>query len=206
MQRSVDNLGSSVTELLNKKASLEQFVYRFRSTNQKYVRIKNVAFECVNRFFLHALREPDKKGLLSIVLSAVIETLRQNPERYNIIFGNNSENNNQGNNINTNTYEQQDAVLEVSAKLSKVLIDQLVNQTMSALELESEDTEERSTAESKAKVAAENENENTPSPSIEEGEANDKEDEAKPQQDADKSTEDTASSTTTEEQVEDTID
>jgi hypothetical protein len=148
MQRSVDNLGSSMTELLNNKASLEEFVYRFRSTNQKYYRIKETAKEVVNRFWSQALREPDKKVLLSIVLSAVIETLRQNPERYNIIFGNNSNKNNDNNNQgNINTYEQQDAVLEVSAKLSKALIERLVNETIETLEsqteadVESEDTQ-----------------------------------------------------------------
>jgi hypothetical protein len=140
------------------------------------------------------------------VLSAVIETLRQNPERYNIIF-----NNNNGNN-HINTYEQQDAVLEASAKLSKVLIDQLVNQTMSTLELkldiESEDTE--STAESKANIVAEN----TASSAVE-----GKEEEVKPQEtdkadNNNKSTQDTSAGTTTaassssttatEEQTEDT--
>jgi hypothetical protein len=129
---------------------------------------------------------------LSILLSSLLESIRENPDRYDIIFNNNDNDSS----TNNNNAQKQDAVLEVSAKLSKVLIDQLVNQTMSALELdtESEDTEERSTAESKAEVA--DENKNTASTEAVEGEAKDKEEEVKPQEDKadnnNKSTQDTA--------------
>jgi hypothetical protein len=61
------------------------------------------------------------------------EALRENPERYNIIF--NNDNNNDSNHI---INKQQDAVLEISNRLSKALIDKLVNQTMATLESQSE--------------------------------------------------------------------
>ena len=77
LQKSLNNLGESMADLYDKKASLEEFVYKFRSTNDKYNRIKNAVKEHVNRFWSQALREPDKKMLTSIVLSSVIEALRE---------------------------------------------------------------------------------------------------------------------------------
>jgi uncharacterized protein YoxC len=132
LQKSVNNLGESMAELYDKKASLEEFVYKFRSTNDKYNRIKNAVKEHVNRFWSQALREPDKKMLTSIVLSSVIEALRENPERYIIIFNDN--NNNDSNHIS----EQQGAVLEMSQRLASSLIERLVNDTMASLEAQAE--------------------------------------------------------------------
>jgi phenylpyruvate tautomerase PptA (4-oxalocrotonate tautomerase family) len=152
-----------MAELYDKKASLEEFVYRFRSANQKYRQIKETAKEVVNRFWSQALKEPDKKMLISIVQSSVVEVLRENPERYTIIFNDNN-NNNDSNHIN----KQQDAVLEVSAKLSKALIERLVNETMNTLESHT-DTESEAEAEN-TETDVETKSKNTEAASAEEEE------------------------------------
>ena len=73
--------------------------------------MKTIAEKQVNRFWSQDLKEPNKRMVLSIVLSAVTEALRQRPERYNIIFNND-------NNNSYTIYEQQNAVLEVANSLS----------------------------------------------------------------------------------------
>jgi hypothetical protein len=141
-QQNVDTLSERIATLYIKEQEQERSVSRFKDTNKTYRKVKTIAEEQVNRFWSQALRELDKKGLLSIVLSAVIGALRERPDRYDIIFcGGNSGNSN-------NIYEQQNAVLEAFAKLSKALIERLVNETIETLEsqteadVESEDTPE----------------------------------------------------------------
>ena len=85
----------------------------------------------MKRFFQQALRDPDKKMLMSIVLSSVVEDLRENPERFAIIF---NDNNNDSNHIN----KQQDAVLEVSQHLVSSLIQRLTADMMNTLESQSQ--------------------------------------------------------------------
>jgi hypothetical protein len=87
-----------------------------------------MAEEQVNRFWLQALKEPDKKMVLSIVLSAVTNALKERPERYNIIFNDNTSSNN----------EKQDAVLEVANVLANSVIERSVNHVMSTLESQAE--------------------------------------------------------------------
>ena len=126
------------------------------------------------------------------------EALRENPERYNIIF--NNYNNNDSNHI---INKQQDAVLEISNRLSKALIDKLVNQTMATLESQSESdiaAEEEDIAAAVEETASTEESNITA-----ENTANALEckEEAKPQEDKadnNKLTQDT--STSTEEQTE----
>jgi hypothetical protein len=72
-----------------------------------------------NKFWSQALKEPDKKMVLSIVLSAVTNALRERPERYNIIF-----------NDDTSNSEKQNAVLEVANPLANSVIERSVNQIM----------------------------------------------------------------------------
>ena len=88
--------------------------------------MKTIAREQVNRFWSQALKQPDKKMVLSIVVSAVTQALRQPPERYNIIFD--------GNDNDYTNNERQNAVLEVAQTLSSSLIEKLVNETMNTLE------------------------------------------------------------------------
>jgi hypothetical protein len=89
----------------------ERIVSRFKDTNKIYRKVKTIAEKQVNRFWSQDLKEPNKRMVLSIVLSAVTEALRQRPERYNIIFNND-------NNNSYTIYEQQNAVLEVANSLS----------------------------------------------------------------------------------------
>jgi hypothetical protein len=58
----------------------KQFVFRFRNSNKKYLKIKDVAEEVVNRLLT------DRESLLTSALIAVIEALRMNPDRYAIIY------------------------------------------------------------------------------------------------------------------------
>ena len=139
-QQNIDTLSERILGLANQKQSLEEFVYRFRSTNQKYLRIKGTAQEIVSRFWSQALKEPDKKMALSILLSSLLEAIRENPDRYDIIF------NNDNDSSTNNNAQKQNAVLEVSAKLSKALIENLVNETMNTLESQA-DTESEAEAE-----------------------------------------------------------
>jgi hypothetical protein len=122
-------MSERIAKLYNKEQEQQLIVSRFKDTNKIYRKVKTIAEEQLNRFWSQALKEPDKKIVLSIVLRSVIEALRQQPERYNIIFGNNNYN---------NIYEQQDAVLEVSNRVSKALIERFVNQTMVILESQTE--------------------------------------------------------------------
>ena len=119
---------------------------RFKDTNKTYRKVKAIAEEQVNKFWSQALKEPDKKMVLSIVLSSVVEALRQQPERYDIIFGNDND---------YTSNEKQDAVLEVSNRLSKALIERLVNQTMATLESEDTESDVEETESTKTEVASE---------------------------------------------------
>ena len=102
----------------------------------------------MNKFWSQAIKEPDKKMVLSIVLSSVTEALRERPDRYDIILNNNDYTSN----------ERQDAVLEVSNRLTNSLLVRLVNDTMSTLEseTESEAAEETESTEVEAEAAGEN--------------------------------------------------
>ena len=90
-----------------------------------------------NKFWSQALKEPDKKMVLSIVLSAVTNALRERPERYNIIF-----------NDDTSNSEKQNAVLEVANTLANSVIERSVNQIMHTLESQAETESEAEDTES----------------------------------------------------------
>jgi hypothetical protein len=78
-QQNFDTLADKICDLQNQKHQLEQFVLRFKNSNKKYLKIKSIAEEIVNR--LLAEEEP----LLDLALKAVVEALRMNPDRYKII-------------------------------------------------------------------------------------------------------------------------
>jgi hypothetical protein len=63
---------------------------RFRNGNKKYLKIKSIAEEQVNRLLT------EQAGLLISDLLAVIEGLRMNPDRYAIIYDNKHDNNDSG--------------------------------------------------------------------------------------------------------------
>jgi len=79
-QRNFDILADKICELQNQKHQLEQFVSRFKNSNEKYLKIKSIAEDHVNGLLT------DEESLLDLALKAVIEALRMNPDRYAIIY------------------------------------------------------------------------------------------------------------------------
>jgi ferric iron reductase protein FhuF len=71
----------------NQKHQIEQFVFRFKNSNKKYLKIKGVAEEDVNRLLT------EQETLLDLALKAVIEALRMTPDRYKIIYNSKYDNN-----------------------------------------------------------------------------------------------------------------
>jgi hypothetical protein len=134
-QHNVDTLSERIFNLYNKEQEQNALVSRFKDTNKTYRKVRTKAEEQVNRFWSQAIRELDKKMVLSIVLSSVIEALRERPDRNDIIFNNNDNYN------NNNNEQRQDAVLEISNRLTNSLLERLVNQTMATLESQSESEE-----------------------------------------------------------------
>jgi hypothetical protein len=57
-----------------------KLVSRFKNGNEKYLKIKDVAEENVNRLLT------EQESLLDLALKVVIEALRMNPDRYAIIY------------------------------------------------------------------------------------------------------------------------
>ena len=76
----VDTLQNNIDHLLNERRQLQQFVFRFKNSNDKYLKIKDAAEEHVNRLLT------DEETLLDLALTAVIEALRMNPDRYAVIY------------------------------------------------------------------------------------------------------------------------
>jgi hypothetical protein len=65
-QQNFDTLADNICELQNQKHQLEQFVYRFKNNNKKYLKIKSIVEEVVNRLLT------DEETLLDLALNAVI--------------------------------------------------------------------------------------------------------------------------------------
>src|SRR5438045_8470719 len=78
--QNVDTLQNDIDRLLNERSQLQQFVYRFKNGNEKYLKIRDVAEEHVNRLLT------EQETLLDLALKAVIEALRMNPDRYAVIY------------------------------------------------------------------------------------------------------------------------
>ncbi|MBV9178529.1 MAG: hypothetical protein JO297_16005 [Nitrososphaeraceae archaeon] len=112
-----------VDDLYNEKSRLEQYVFRFKNGNRKYLEIRGIAEEIVNR--LLAERGP----LLTSVIIAVIQALRVNPDKYAIIFGNTKDDKNN---------EYLEALREVASSFLKALLNQMVDKTMVAAAVEGE--------------------------------------------------------------------
>jgi hypothetical protein len=76
-----------IENLCNEKTRLEAIVAQFKSNNEEYLnRIKQAAYEEVKSVL------SDGKLLLKIAILSVIESLRSNPELYNFIIYDNSNN------------------------------------------------------------------------------------------------------------------
>jgi chromosome segregation ATPase len=93
-QQNVDTLQDDIEHLYNEKSELQQFVSRFKNSNKRYIQIKRIAEEVVDRLL------KERKWLLSSALVAVVEALRMNPDRYAVIYNSKYDNND---NILTNS-------------------------------------------------------------------------------------------------------
>jgi hypothetical protein len=75
-----------IENLNNEKARLETLVTQFKSNNEEYLKIKQTAEEKVKSVLIEG------KILLKFATFSVIESLRTNPELYNFVIYNNSNN------------------------------------------------------------------------------------------------------------------
>ena len=129
-----------------KDANCSKFVFRFRNSNKKYLKIKSIAEEHVNKLLT------EQGGLLTSALIAVIEALRLHPDRYAIIYNTKYDNSGIGSstavvevlysssssssspypkpyqNYYYNEYHK--GILEIAKTFFNSLLSQMVNKTM----------------------------------------------------------------------------
>jgi hypothetical protein len=135
-----ETLQKNIDQLYNEKCQLERFVSRFRNTNRKYLKIKSIAEEYVNKLLA------DQEPLLDLALNVVIEALRMAHDRYAIIYNTKYDNNVFDNNNNNGTVaavsyspklyenyyynEYRECILEIAKTFLKILSNQIVDKTM----------------------------------------------------------------------------
>jgi chorismate mutase len=146
LHQNVDTLQNDIHSLFNEKCQLQQFVSRFKNIDSRYLQIRSIAEEVVDRLLA------ERKSLLSSALIAVVEALRMNPDRYAVIYNSKYDDNcsffDSDSNIataassspsttttkpqNHNHYYDQyrEGVLEIANSLLKMLTNQLVDNTM----------------------------------------------------------------------------
>ena len=140
-RRNVDTLQDDIDRLLNERRQLQQFVLRFRNSNEKYLKIKDAAEEQVNRLLT------EEETLLDLALKAVIEALRMDPDRYAIIYNSKYDDNND-NVFDSNTtpsssmpspmpqdyyYKKyHEGLIELAKGFFNILLSKLVDKTMVA--------------------------------------------------------------------------
>jgi chorismate mutase len=71
-KHNVGTLQDDVDRLFNERSELQQFVSRFKNSNEKYLQIKGIAEEIVDRLL------KERKSLLSSALIAVVEAYFEN--------------------------------------------------------------------------------------------------------------------------------
>jgi hypothetical protein len=144
-QQNVDTLSERIEKLYNKEQKQKLVVSKFGDTNKKYRKIKNIVKEHVDELLKQT--EQNQKAVLSIALISIIQALKDNPDKYNVIFNNN------------NTNECQQELVAIGQTFYRNLVDEHVSQTMALLESkaesESEDIEEV-IASTETKAEAEN--------------------------------------------------
>jgi chorismate mutase len=86
-QHNVDTLQNDIEHLYNERSEMQQFVSRFKNSNRRYLQIKGIAEEVVERLLA------ERKSLLASAIVAVVEALRMNPDRYAIIYNSKYEDN-----------------------------------------------------------------------------------------------------------------
>ena len=133
-----------------KGSELQQFVSRFRNSNEKYLKIKRIAQEVVDRLLA------ERGSLLTSALIAVVEALRMNPDRYAVIYNrkyddngsvfDSSRDNDTAAAISSSLYtsnstilyqnpyynEYYEGLLELAKGFLNILLNQLVDKTMLA--------------------------------------------------------------------------
>jgi chorismate mutase len=132
LHQNIDTLQNDIHSLFNERSSLQQFVSKFKDGNEKYLKIKSVAEEHVNRLLT------EQESLLDLALNAVIEALRMNPDRYAIIYNSKYDNND---NVSTSIFTKpldyyydkyHEGLVELAKGFLKILSSQLVDKTMVA--------------------------------------------------------------------------
>jgi chorismate mutase len=74
-QYNIGTLQNNTDQLFNERSELQQFVSRFKNSNKRYIQIKRITEEVIDRLLA------ERKSLLTLALVAVIEALRMNPDR-----------------------------------------------------------------------------------------------------------------------------
>jgi len=116
VQQNIDTLTDKVDDLYNEKCHLEQFV----SSSRNYLeQIRGIAEQFVYGFLA------EHGGLLTSAIIAVVQALRENPDKYAIIFDN-------SNYDNTNN-QYLHALREVADSFLKILSRQMIDKTMVAV-------------------------------------------------------------------------
>lgn len=89
-QHNIDTLQNDIEHLYNERSELQQFVSRFKNSDKRYLQIKRIAEEVVDRLLA------ERKSLLTSALVAVIEALRMNPDKYAVIYNSKYDDHNGG--------------------------------------------------------------------------------------------------------------
>ena len=131
-QQNFDSLADNICDFRNQKHQLEQFVFRFKNSNKKYLKVKSIAEDHVNRLLT------EEESLLDLALKAVIEALRMNPDRYAVIYNSKYDSND---NVSTSTFTKpqnhyydkyHEGLVELAKGFFNILSSQLVDNTMVA--------------------------------------------------------------------------
>jgi chorismate mutase len=144
-QHNIDTLLNDIDHLFNERSELQQFVSRFKNSNEKYLQIMRIAEQVVYRLLA------ERKSLLNSALVAVVEALRMNPDRYAIIYNSKYDNNDifdssmgttavaisssHSSTISNQNYyynEYHEGILEIAKGFLNVLLNKSVNKTMVA--------------------------------------------------------------------------
>ncbi|HEY5631579.1 MAG TPA: hypothetical protein VIR31_05590 [Nitrososphaeraceae archaeon] len=132
-----------VNDLYNEKCQLAQFVSRYKNANREYLEIRGIAEQIVNRLLA------EQGALLTSAIMAVIQALRENPNRHDIIFDNSEIGNGLGSGRDNTTSsfispsypstyqnhysnEYLEGLLEVARVFFNILLNNLTEKTMVA--------------------------------------------------------------------------
>jgi endonuclease III-like uncharacterized protein len=145
--QNIDTLQNDIDRLFNERRQLQQFVLRFKNSDKRYLQIKGIAEEVVDRIL------KERKSLLTSALIAVVEALRMNPDRYAVIYNSKYDDNDSifdssnsttssaisslhshSTKVTPNHYYNKycEGILEIANSFLKILTNQIVDKTMVA--------------------------------------------------------------------------